>query len=125
MTFISSKNHSAMKKSKGVNAILILNTLLVIAGFTFYIVFSMKAKSGGETLIDPSRLLNMALIYTVMYIGIVISIFKKQIRGIQLFSLRVFVASAIIVFAPIGLVLSLATLILPITKSVKNYFEIN
>lgn len=116
-------NAQTVKKPGLLRVIFILNALLVIAGFVFYFVFSGKAERGEGTFgLDPIMLLYMALIYTGVFIGVVTSILKKNIWAMRGLLVVTLVASIVLVFAPIGVGISVISLALSFTKPVTHYF---
>ncbi|MFT5822263.1 MAG: hypothetical protein ACI8ZM_003519 [Crocinitomix sp.] len=115
-----STSANLQKKPTLLKVIFILNALLVIAGFSFYFIFSNQT----DTLlgIPPITLLTMALIYAAMFAGIVLSISKKQIWALRVLLTITLVCSIVIIIAPIGIGISLISLGLSFTKPVLKSF---
>ena len=110
---------SSMKKPTPLRVIFILNLLLVIICFVFFAFAQSKGNVAG---VPAKAILYTAISYTVLFIGLVISIKKFSLLAVRIVILLVFLAS-IPASAFIGMVISIISMILSFNKKVKLYLR--
>lgn len=113
---------STQKRPILLRVIFILNLLLVIACFTIYYFVSSNADTQSQLGIDPSLILVNSCIYIGTFLIMEFAGYKKILWLMLTAFIIDIVVSIVIVIAPIGWVVGIASIALTFTKPVKAYF---
>lgn len=110
---------TTMKKPATLRAIFILNLLLVVICYVF---FGFAQSKGNVAGVPAQHILYTAISYTLLFIGLVISIKKFSLLAVRIVIALVFLVSTLTV-AVIGMVFSLVSFGLTFNRKVKAYLN--
>ena len=110
---------TALTKPGTLRAIFILNAFKVLLSLGFYGVFAFT--EFGIEGVDPTHILYTAAAYATLFVGVIIAIQKRTLWGLRICLILDFIVPIPLV-AVIGMVISVVSIGLTFTKSVKGYF---
>ena len=111
--------HLAISKPASVRIIFILNAVKILLSLGFYLVFTQTSVSIEG--FDPNKILYTGAAYAVLFGLMVYCINARKLWGLRIAIVLDFIAS-IPVTAVVGMIISIASLVVSFRASAKAYF---